>query len=50
MTTRIQLRGDTAANWASSNPVLAAREMALEMDTQRFKVGDGTTVWNSLSY
>jgi hypothetical protein len=48
--TVIQLRNDTAANWASGNPVLAVGEMGLETDTNRIKFGDGTTVWNSLSY
>lgn len=49
-TTRIQLRGDSAANWTSANPVLADREMGLETDTDKFKVGNGSTAWNSLSY
>ena len=30
---QLSLRGDTAARWASFNPVLAAREMVLETDT-----------------
>ena len=47
---RLQLRGDTAANWASANPTLAARELALETDTSKFKIGDGVTAWNSLPY
>lgn len=47
---RLQLRGDTAANWTAANPVLAAREMALESDTGKFKIGDGVTAWNSLAY
>ena len=46
----LQLRGDTAAAWTSANPVLAAREMALETDTGKFKIGNGTTAWNSLPY
>lgn len=50
MTVVIQLRGDTAANWASSNPVLAEREMAVVLDTGRFKIGDGVTAWNALAY
>ena len=49
-TTRIQLRGDTAANWTSANPVLADREVGLETDTNQYKVGDGALAWNSLSY
>lgn len=46
----IQLRGDTAANWTSVNPILAAREMAVETDTQSYKIGDGVTAWNLLPY
>lgn len=47
---RIQLRRATAAHWASSNPVLAIGEMALETDTDQFKIGDGATAWNALPY
>lgn len=47
---RIQLRRDTASNWTSANPTLAAGEMGLETDTDQFKIGDGTTAWTSLSY
>ena len=50
MATRIQFRRDTAANWTSANPVLAHGEMGLETDTDTFKIGDGTTAWNSLAY
>lgn len=46
----IRLRGGTAAEWAAANPVLAAREPALETDTGKEKRGDGTTAWNSLPY
>ena len=46
----IQLRQDTAANWTTVNPVLAAGELGLELDTRKFKVGDGATSWNSLAY
>lgn len=45
-----QLRGDTAANWTSANPVLANKEMALETDTNKYKIGNGITAWNSLAY
>jgi len=50
MATRIQLRGDTLANWTASNPVLADREMVLETDTKRYKIGDGITAYLSLDY
>lgn len=43
------LRG-YAAGWTASNPVLKAGEFGIEQDTNQFKVGDGVTAWNSLSY
>lgn len=46
----IQIRRDTAANWTSTNPVLAAGEQGLETDTLKTKYGDGTTAWTSLDY
>jgi hypothetical protein len=49
-TVRVQLRGDTAANWTAANPVLAAREFAIETDTSKYKIGNGSTAWNSLAY
>ena len=48
--TQIQLRRDTSANWTSVNPVLASGEPAFETDTGKFKIGDGTTAYNSLDY
>lgn len=45
-----QFRRGTAAGWTSANPVLASGELALETDTSKFKIGDGTTAWNSLAY
>lgn len=50
MTSRLQNRRDTAANWTSNNPTLAAGEIGLETDTSKYKMGDGTTAWNSLAY
>ena len=50
MSVIIQLRGDTAANWTSVNPILAEREFALETDTRKYKIGDGTTYWTGLTY
>lgn len=46
----IQLRRDTAANWASANPILAQGEPGIELDTDNLKWGDGSTAWNSLDY
>jgi hypothetical protein len=50
MTSRLQNRRDTAANWTSNNPTLAAGEIGLETDTAKYKMGDGATAWNSLAY
>jgi len=50
MAVQIQLRRDTAANWTSANPTLALGEFGMETDTMFYKIGDGATVWNSLSY
>lgn len=48
--TKIIQRHDTAANWASANPVLAQGEMGIETDTRKFKFGDGATAWVDLAY
>jgi hypothetical protein len=50
MSTLIQFRRDTAANWASVNPVLAQGEMGINLTTMQFKIGDGLTAWNALVY
>jgi hypothetical protein len=50
MSTRIQLRRDTSANWATNNPVLANGEPGYDTTTGKIKIGDGTTAWSSLAY
>jgi hypothetical protein len=45
---KIQLRSDTAANWAAENPILAAGEAGCATDTRTLKIGDGATAWNDL--
>jgi len=50
MAQQIQLRNGTAAQWTSANPTLAAGELGVETDTNKFKVGTGSTAWNSLGY
>ncbi len=49
---RIQLRNDSATNWASANPVLLEGEIGIEIDAtrNRIKIGDGSTAWNDLPY
>jgi hypothetical protein len=50
MSSKIQLRRDSAANWTATNPVLAQGEPGLETDTSKVKYGDGSTAWNLLDY
>lgn len=47
---RFLLRGGTAANLAAVNEVPRAREMVVETDTRKLKVGDGVTAYNLLPY
>lgn len=46
----ILLRNDTATNWTSENPVLAKGEIGVEIDTNKFKFGDGIKTWSQLNY
>jgi hypothetical protein len=50
MAVKIQLRRDTSENWSSNNPVLSLGEPAVDTTELLFKIGDGTTNWNSLPY
>jgi hypothetical protein len=50
MASKIQLRRDTAANWTSVNPILASGEIGFITDTNKLKIGNGSTAFNSLSF
>jgi len=50
MATRMQQRRGTAAQWTAANPILAAGEIGFETDTSKFKMGNGSSVWSSLTY
>jgi hypothetical protein len=54
MATRMQQRRGTAAQWISTNggdgPVLNAGEIGFEVDTNKFKIGDGINHWVDLNY
>jgi hypothetical protein len=50
MATRIQFRRGSAASWTSANPTLAQGELGIELDTSKFKIGNGTLAWNALPY
>lgn len=48
MATRIQLRRGTAEQWSTTNPVLTVGEIGIELDTLKFKIGNGLN-WNSIT-
>lgn len=50
MAVQIQFRRGLASEWTSANPVLAVAEMGIETNTGQFKIGNGSTAWNSLPY
>ena len=45
----IQFKYKNAADW-SGTEVLLAGEIGLEIDTKKYKLGDGTTTWSELAY
>ena len=47
---RRQERVDTAANWASANPVLLDGELGYDKTADRMKVGDGVSAWSALDF
>lgn len=53
LTTHIQSRSDTEANWKANDPLLAVGEFGLTTDGEnkgRFKIGDGVNAWSGLEY
>lgn len=50
MAFRVQIRRGTASQWSAENPILLEGEFAIETDTRKFKIGDGITTWNNLTY
>ena len=48
--TKILLRNDLATAWTTANPTLLKGEIGIEIDTNKFKIGDGTKKWNEWSY
>lgn len=47
---KIQLRHDTSTNWQTQNPVLLEGEVAIETDSNKVKIGNGTDDYNTLPY
>lgn len=50
MGTTITFKKATAAEWTSSNPVLASGEPGIETDTTKIKIGNGSQAWDLLTY
>jgi hypothetical protein len=46
----VRLRRDTQNAWFFKNPILGSGQMGLEADTNKIKIGDGITPYNSLPY
>jgi hypothetical protein len=46
----IQIRRGTAAEWTAANPLLAEGELGVELDTHKWKTGDGVLRWAALPY
>jgi len=49
MAIKIQLRRDLSTNWTLNNPLLLSGEIGIETDTLKFKIGNGSDRWNSIS-
>lgn len=49
-TTSAPIRRGSAQLWTDVNPILGEGELALELDTNTFKIGDGIHHWNDLPY
>ena len=47
---QLQFRRGLSTQWTSNNTLLADGEMGIETDTSLFKIGNGSTAWNSLAY
>lgn len=46
----VKFRRDYAWRWFNENPILADGEPGFEINTGRFKIGDGLKHWRDLNY
>jgi hypothetical protein len=46
--TKIQIRRDTATNWSTTNPTLAAGELGFDTTNNLLKIGNGSSTWTAL--
>jgi hypothetical protein len=47
---KIQVRRGTSSQWTTANTLLSSGEIGFETDTNKFKIGDGTLLWDALEY
>ena len=47
---RIISRNDISSRWEEVNPILLKGEIGVEIDTNKIKIGDGTSYWTALEY
>ena len=50
MANKIQIRRDSAANWAAFNPILADGELGIDTTNGYMKFGDGISPWTQCMY
>jgi hypothetical protein len=50
MAVKLQVRRGTTSEWSSTNPTLAAGEIAWDSTSNQFKVGDGVRLWSQIDY
>lgn len=50
MSTNLQFKRDSAANWLAIDPVLNAGTPGLDTTSKRLKIGDGVLKWSLLPY
>ena len=43
-------RSGTTSDWATEDPILNQSEFGIDLDSGKFKMGDGVTKWSELSY
>lgn len=50
MAVRVQVRNGYASEWVEYNPLLMQGEIGIELDTNKWKIGNGIDNWVSLPY
>ncbi len=50
LSSKIQIRNDTQSNWITNNPILLKGEIGIEIDKNKFKIGDGINTYTQLKY